>query len=155
MPTVKTRTPWSAAIRAASVGFGPVVVWPSVSTMIAADVYDPGAALGATLAGAPAPALSSGTPRASSRGFDDRRSMSTSGKIIFSATRIPLPTAVPRCNWKRSMAARMSSRLRVGGCTTDAVAAKDTTPMRAEVGWSATTLSLVRLGPTIGSDPSG
>ena len=32
----------------------------------------------------------------------------------------------------------MSSRLRVGGCTTDAVAANDTTPIRALAGWSAT-----------------
>ena len=33
---------------------------------------------------------------------------------------MPLPTAVPRCSLKRSIAARMSSRLCVGDCTTDA-----------------------------------
>ena len=41
-PTVNTRTPWFAAMRAASIGSGPVVRRPSVSRMIAADVYDPG-----------------------------------------------------------------------------------------------------------------
>ena len=51
---------------------------------------------------------------------------------------MPLPTAVPRCSWKRSIAARMSSRLCVGDCTTDAVAANDTTPMRVVFGCSAT-----------------
>ena len=51
---------------------------------------------------------------------------------------MPLPTAVPRCSWKRSIAARMSSRLCVGGCTTDAVPANDTTPMRVVCGWSST-----------------
>ena len=61
-----------------------------------------------------------------------------SGKIIFRATRMPLPTAVPRCSWNRSIAARMSSRLCVGDCTTDAVAANDTTPMRVDFGCSAT-----------------
>ena len=34
---------------------------------------------------------------------------------------MPLPIAVPRCSWKRSIAATRSSRLCVGGCTTDAV----------------------------------
>ena len=48
-----------------------------------------------------------------------RRSNSTSGKIAFSDTRMPLPTAVPRCSWKRSIAATTSSRLRVGGCTSE------------------------------------
>ncbi|MND06661.1 hypothetical protein D3C83_281600 [compost metagenome] len=38
MPTVNTRTPRSAASFAASIGFGPVVVWPSVRSTIAADV---------------------------------------------------------------------------------------------------------------------
>ena len=46
---------------------------------------------------------------------------------------MPLPTAVPRCSWKRSIAARMSSRFDVGGCTTDAVAANDTMPIRVEL----------------------
>ena len=36
------------------------------------------------------------------------------------------------------MAARMSSRLCVGDCTTDAVAANETTPMRVVFGCSAT-----------------
>ena len=51
---------------------------------------------------------------------------------------MPLPIAVPRCSWKRSIAPRMSSRLCVGVCTTDAVAANDTTPIRVVFGWSAT-----------------
>ena len=38
MPTVKTRTPRSAAMRAASMESGPVVLWPSESKMMAADV---------------------------------------------------------------------------------------------------------------------
>ena len=41
---------------------------------------------------------------------------------------MPLPIAVPRCSWNLSMAATRSSRLRVGGCTTEAVPAKATTP---------------------------
>ena len=41
-PTVNTRTPRFAAMRAASMGSGPVVRRPSVSRMIAADVYEPG-----------------------------------------------------------------------------------------------------------------
>jgi hypothetical protein len=41
---------------------------------------------------------------------------------------MPLPVAVPRCSWKRSIAAMTSSRLVVGACTTAAVPAKDTTP---------------------------
>ena len=50
---------------------------------------------------------------------------------------MPLPTAVPRCSWKRSIAATMSSLLCVGDCTTDAVAANDTTPMRVDDGCRA------------------
>ena len=64
--------------------------------------------------------------------------MPSSGKIVARETMIPLPIAVPRCSWKRSIAARMSSRLWVGGCTTDAVAAKDTTPISTLEGCSAT-----------------
>ena len=41
-PTVKTRTPRSAAIFAASSGSGPVVLRPSLSRMIAAEAYEPG-----------------------------------------------------------------------------------------------------------------
>ena len=40
---------------------------------------------------------------------------------------MPLPMAVPRCSWKRSIAALTSSRLSVGACTTAAVPANDTT----------------------------
>ncbi len=50
---------------------------------------------------------------------------------------MPLPTAVPRCSWKRSMAASRSSLVRVGACTSDAVPANDTTPMRVFCGWSS------------------
>ena len=106
MPTVNTRTPRSAAISPASIGSGPVVVWPSVSRMIAADVYEPGGTglarglvLVASARGRAAPRLR--CRRA--RGLHERRSNSTSGKIVFSDTRMPLPTAVPRCSWKRSM----------------------------------------------------
>ena len=41
-PTVKTLTPWLAAICAASIGSGPMVFWPSVSSTITADEYEPG-----------------------------------------------------------------------------------------------------------------
>ena len=108
--------------------------------MIAADAYEPGAT-GFATSFAPAPA---GSPSfaasfaaafcASRRGFHERRSNSASGKIVFSDTRMPLPTAVPRCSWKRSIAPRMSSRLCVGDCTTEAVAANETTPMRVDFG---------------------
>ncbi len=50
---------------------------------------------------------------------------------------MPLPTAVPRCNSKRSIAALRSSRLNVVGCTTLAVAANATMPMRIRDGVSA------------------
>ena len=43
---------------------------------------------------------------------------------------MPLPTAVPRCSSKRSIAASRSSRDCVVGCTTLAVAANATMPMR-------------------------
>ena len=64
--------------------------------------------------------------------------MPASGKIVARETMMPLPIAVPRCSWNRSMAARISSRFWVGVCTTAAVAAKDTTPMRTFEGCSAT-----------------
>ena len=51
---------------------------------------------------------------------------------------MPLPMAVARCSWKRSMAAMMSSRFCVGGCTSEAVPAKATTPMRVVRGCSLT-----------------
>src|SRR5262249_23013122 len=63
----------------------------------------------------------------SGRGSDERRSNSMSGKMIFSETRIALPMAVARWTWKRSIAARISSRLLVGACTTAAVPAHATT----------------------------
>ncbi len=61
-----------------------------------------------------------------------------SGKMIFSETRIALPMAVARWTWKRSIAARISSRLLVGACTTAAVPANATTPIRVRRGCSAT-----------------
>jgi hypothetical protein len=51
---------------------------------------------------------------------------------------MPLPMAVARCSWKRSMAVMRSSRLCVGACTSEAVPAKATTPMRVLRGVSAT-----------------
>ncbi len=51
---------------------------------------------------------------------------------------MPLPVAVPRCSWKRSIAAVTSSRLSVGACTTAAVPANWTTPMRTLRGSSVT-----------------
>jgi len=71
------------------------------------------------------------------RGLAERRSNSTSGKISFKETRIALPIAVPFCNWMRSSAARMSSRFNVGVCTTEAVAANATTPIRVSRGCAA------------------
>src|ERR671918_1091557 len=64
--------------------------------------------------------------------------MPASGKIVARETMIPLPMAVARCSWNRSIAAMISSRLCVGACTTDAVPAKGTTPMRTFEGCSAT-----------------
>ena len=64
--------------------------------------------------------------------------MPASGKIVASERMIPLPMAVPRCSWNLSMAATMSSRFCVGGWTTAAVPAKDTTPTRTPRGRSAT-----------------
>ena len=72
------------------------------------------------------------------RGFEERRSNSASGKMAFSATRMPLPMAVARCNWKRSIAVTRSWRLWVGAWTSDAVPAKATTPMRVLRGVSLT-----------------
>ena len=43
----------------------------------------------------------------------------------------------------------MSSRLCVGDCTTDAVAANDTTPMRVDFGWSATNARAASCAATI------
>ena len=63
--------------------------------------------------------------------------MPASGKIVASDSTMPLPMAVPRCSWKRSIAAKTSSRLCVGGCTTAAVPANDTTPTRTLRGSSA------------------
>ena len=54
--------------------------------------------------------------------------MPASGKSSAIDTTMPLPMAVPRCNWNLSMAVTRSSRLRVGGCTTEAVPAKATIP---------------------------
>ncbi len=64
--------------------------------------------------------------------------MPASGKIAASDTMMPLPIAVPRCSWKRSIAAMMSSLFCVGGCTSAAVPANETTPMRALRGCSLT-----------------
>ncbi len=136
-------------MRAASIGSGPVVVWPSVSRMIAADVYEPGAtAFGGSLSDAVGGSFAAAFA-ASRRGLNERRSNSASGKIVFSDTRMPLPIAVPRCSWKRSIAPRMSSRLWVGDCTIDAVAANETTPMRVVFGWSATNARAASCAATI------
>jgi hypothetical protein len=64
--------------------------------------------------------------------------MPASGNSVASDSTMPLPMAVPRCNWKRSIAATTSSRLSVGACTTAAVPAKDTTASRTVRGNSAT-----------------
>ena len=64
-------------------------------------------------------------------------SMPASGKMAASETMMPLPIAVARCSWKRSIAAIRSSRLCVGGCTSAAVPANETMPMRVNGGWSA------------------
>ena len=67
---------------------------------------------------------------------------------------MPLPVAVARCSWKRSIAAIMSSRLLVGACTTAAVPAKATTPTRTSRGRSVTKAlaascaATIRLGST-------
>ena len=51
---------------------------------------------------------------------------------------MPLPIAVCRCSWKRSIAAASSSRSSVGGCTTDAVPANVTMPALMSRGSSCT-----------------
>src|SRR5438309_1817917 len=49
---------------------------------------------------------------------------------------MPLPTAVACCSWSCSIALSTSSRLRVGGCTSAALPAKATMPMRVVPGMS-------------------
>ena len=56
--------------------------------------------------------------------------MPAPGKIVASDTTIALPIAVPRCGCRRSIAWNTSSRLSVGGCTSEATPAKVTTPIR-------------------------
>ena len=51
---------------------------------------------------------------------------------------MPLPIAVARCSSKRSMAPSTSSRLEVGACTSAALPAKATTPMRVRRGCADT-----------------
>ncbi len=63
--------------------------------------------------------------------------MPASGKIAASDTTMALPIAVARWSWKRSIAARRSSRFCVGGCTSAAVPANETMPIRVNGGWSA------------------
>ena len=63
--------------------------------------------------------------------------MPASGKSSAIETTMPLPIAVPRCSWNLSIAATRSSRLRVGGCTTEAVPAKATIPTLTLRGSSA------------------
>src|SRR6185295_11513774 len=52
-----------------------------------------------------------------------------SGNSVASETMRPLPVAVARCSWMRSIAAEIASRSSVGGCTSVAVAAKTTMPI--------------------------
>ena len=66
------------------------------------------------------------------------RSMPSSGNSVASDRISPEPMAVARCIWKRSIDATTSSRLSVGACTTAAVPANDTTPMRTLRGKPAT-----------------
>ena len=58
--------------------------------------------------------------------------------MVASDTMRPLPVAVARCSWMRSMAATIASRSSVGGCTSEAVAAKVTTPILVRGEASAT-----------------
>ena len=125
--------------------------------MIAADVYEPG---GTGLSGSFSACFGSSierraaAPCVAARFRPIRRSMPASGKIVASETRMPLPIAVPRCSWKRSIAARMSSRFCVGGCTTSAVPANETTPTRVLRGCSSTNVLRrgLRGGQPVGLD---
>jgi len=91
--------PRSAAILAASSGSGPVVRWPSVSMMIAAELYEPGATgLKSSFFGSLSPSM---------RGMLRWPvmlwiSIPASGKSVASDSMMPLPVAVPRWSWKRS-----------------------------------------------------
>ena len=82
------------------------------------------------------------------------RSRPSSGNSVASDTMMPLPIAVCRCNWNRSIAAIRSSRFCVGGCTTNAVPAKVTMPARMSCGSSVTNVlaafcaAMIRLGST-------
>ncbi len=127
MPTVYTRTPRSAAILAASSGSGPVVRCPSVSMMIAAELYEPGAT-GVNFFFASSSVLPIGLPGKLRCPVTCWISMPWSGNSVARLRMMPLPVAVPRCSWKRSIAASTSSRLTVGACTTAAVPANETTP---------------------------
>ena len=81
-------------------------------------------------------------------------SISSSGNSVASDSTMPLPVAVPRCSWKRSIAAMMSSRLVVGACTTAAVPAKETMPTFTSRGRALTKVlaasweAMMRLGLT-------
>ena len=111
--------------------------------MIAAEPFDPGGtALNGFFAGSAAPFsidLPSGrAPKPEPPNSSDSRSIPSSGKSVASDTMMPLPIAVCRCSSKRSIAAIRSSRLCVGGCTTEAVPAKDTMPTSTSAGCSCT-----------------
>ena len=80
--------------------------------------------------------------------------MPSSGNSVASDTMSPLPIAVCRCSWNRSIAATRSSRFSVGGCTTSAVPANVTMPARMSCGNSCTNVlaafcaATIRLGST-------
>ena len=134
MPTVKILMPRSAAMRAASSGSGPVVRWPSVSRITAAEPKEPGS----TGVKGFFSFFSPGAGGIARWPVICDRSMPSSGNSVASDSTMPEPMAVPRWSWKRSIAATTSSRLKVGACTTAAVPANETTPMRTLRGNPAT-----------------
>ncbi|MCY1542555.1 hypothetical protein D9M68_783090 [compost metagenome] len=64
-------------------------------------------------------------------------SLAACGSSAVSAISTPLPSAVPPCGFRRSMAAATSSLLRLGACATAAVPAIATTPTLTLAGWSS------------------
>ncbi len=105
-----------------------MVRWPSVSMMIAAEEYEPGATGVNSFFSFRSPSMAK--PRWRSRPLPciAASSMPWSGNSVASEITIALPVAVARCSWKRSMAVTRSSRLMVGSCATCAEPAKATMP---------------------------
>ena len=87
----------------------PELFWPSVSSTIAAERYEPGRAGAAVPRG-----KVTGAPASITR---------SPGKSAASESTLASPMAVPPATRTRSIAASTSSRCSVGGCTSCGVSA--------------------------------